>query len=297
MSGVRNIIDYINVVSLFHNFYYDYSLVEYKNAHTKIKIICPLHGVFEQTPHNHKKCGCKKCGKLLSHKDVLIRFKKIHSDKYDYSIFKYNGMYRTSNIICRTHGKFEQSALNHLSGKGCPKCASNYKKDKNEIINKLNKLHNNKYDYSKSYFKRTKDIVLIDCPIHGEFEQILNNHLRGHGCTFCDDSKGEREIERYLINNNINYVRQKKFDNCKNKRKLPFDFYLPDHVTCIEYDGEQHFYEVLNWNNLNYTKNNDLIKTNFCISNNINLIRISYNDNIIKKLDNKFSTKLCKDNI
>lgn len=286
MSKVTNIFDYINEVSIFHNFFYDYSLVEYKNAHTKIKIICPLHGVFEQTPHNHRKCGCKKCGKLLSTDDVLFRFNIVHGNKYDYTNFKYSGMYNKSEIICLYHGSFDQSVLNHISGKGCPKCAKNYKKDKNEIIKKLNILHNNKYDYSETKFKRTKDMILIKCPKHGDFEQLLNNHLRGHGCSFCDESKGEVSIERYLIKNNIKYKRQKKFEKCRDKNKLPFDFYLPDYNICIEYDGKQHFNEVLNWNNLEYTKKHDLIKNNFCLNNNINLIRITYKENIIEKLNN-----------
>lgn len=145
MSKMTNIFDYINEVSLFHNFFYDYSLVE---------IICPLHGVFEQ-----RKCECKKCGKLLSTDDVLFRFNIVHGNKYDYTNFKYSGMYNKSEIICLCHGSFYQSALNHISGKGCPKCAKNYRKDKNEIIKKLNILHNNKYDYSETKFKRTKDIL------------------------------------------------------------------------------------------------------------------------------------------
>jgi hypothetical protein len=285
MSKKKNIDDYIREVSIKHNFYYDYSLVCYKNAHTKIKIICPSHGIFEQTPINHKRYGCKKCGKLLSDMEILNRFKKIHGDKYDYTNFKYNGMYGKSHINCPKHGNFEQTNLNHLSGKGCPKCATNYKKDTNEIIKKLNLLHNNKYDYSLSKFKRTKDIISIICPKHKKFEQTLNNHLSGHGCPLCDESKGEKIIEKYLIENNIIYERQKTFEHCKDKNKLPFDFYLINYNMCIEYDGEQHFYKVSNWSSLDYTKKHDSIKNEFCISNKIKLCRISYLENIIEKLE------------
>ena len=276
MSKKKNINDYINEVSLKHNFYYDYRLVFYKNAHTKIKIICPRHGIFEQTPINHKRYGCKKCGKLLNDIEILDRFKKVHGNKYDYRNFKYNGMYNKSYITCFKHGDFEQATLNHLSGKGCPKCATNYKKEKNEIIKKLNLLHNNKYDYSLSEFNRTKDIISIICPKHKKFEQTLNNHLSGHGCPFCDESKGERIVEKYLIENNIIYERQKTFEFCKDKNKLPFDFYLPNYNMCIEYDGAQHFYDVLNWNNLEITKKHDAIKNEFCKLNRIKLCRISY---------------------
>jgi hypothetical protein len=212
MSKVKNVDDYIKEVSIIHNYYYDYSLVLYINAHTKIKIICPIHGIFEQEPLNHKRYGCKKCGKLLDEKVVLNRCTKIHGDRYDYSKFKYIGMYNNSTIICKIHGEFEQQVINHLAGKGCQKCAPNYKKDKKTILNKLNKVHNNKYDYSLSIFNRTKDIIKIICPLHGEFEQILNNHLRGNGCPLCDESKGERAVESYLIEHDIIFERQKKFE-------------------------------------------------------------------------------------
>ena len=287
MSDTRNIDDYIKEVSVKHNYYYDYSLVSYVNAHTKIKIICPLHGVFEQEPLNHKRCGCRKCGKLLNEKIILNRFLNIHGDKYDYSKFKYLGMYQKSTMICSIHGEFEQLTVNHLIGKGCPKCASNVKKDSNYILEKIKNIHNDKYDYSLSNFKRTKDKIKIICPTHGLFEQILNNHMRGNGCPLCDESKGERCVERYLIDNNIIFERQKKFKDCKNKRLLSFDFYLPNYNLCIEYDGAQHFIEVLNWNNLDYTKENDEIKNNFCLKNDINLYRISYKDNVIEKLNKK----------
>ena len=45
-----------------HNNYYNYSLVNYNKMSDKISIICPKHGVFQQTPTNHLYKGCKKCG-------------------------------------------------------------------------------------------------------------------------------------------------------------------------------------------------------------------------------------------
>ncbi len=62
MTKLEKFIEKANQV---HNNQYDYSLVEYINAHTKIAIICPVHGQFQQTPadHTHKKAGCKECAK------------------------------------------------------------------------------------------------------------------------------------------------------------------------------------------------------------------------------------------
>jgi hypothetical protein len=99
------------------------------------------------------------------------------------------------------------------------------------------------------------------------------------GCENNKESIGERLVKSYLEQNNIKYIREKKFESCKKIRELPFDFYLPEYNTCIEYDGELHYKPILIFGGeetLKRTKTNDRIKTKWCKENNINLIRISY---------------------
>lgn len=89
---------------------------------------------------------------------------------------------------------------------------------------------------------------------------------------------------------------------CKNNRSLPFDFYLPEYNTCIEYDGEQHFYPIdFSFGKLSHenvlekfidVKKNDSIKTNFCKKEGINLLRISYKQNIKKELEKWYKEKI-----
>lgn len=55
----------------------------------------------------------------------------------------------------------------------------------NNFINISNKIHNNKYNYSKVIYKNNRSKIIIICPIHGEFEQLPVNHSRGHGCSKC----------------------------------------------------------------------------------------------------------------
>lgn len=63
-SHLSNTEVFINKSVALHNNYYDYSLVEYYRSNQKIKIICPVHGVFEVTPNNHlRKKGCPSCSK------------------------------------------------------------------------------------------------------------------------------------------------------------------------------------------------------------------------------------------
>lgn len=98
----------------------------------------------------------------------------------------------------------------------------------------------------------------------------------------CGKSNPERIIMNYLQQQKINFVHQKKFIGCKNKRSLPFDFYLPDYNLAIEYDGELHYMETTLKNNLERTKKYDAIKTKYCEENDIILLRIPYweKDNI-----------------
>ena len=83
---------------------------------------------------------------------------------------------------------------------------------------------------------------------------------------------------------NVEYIAQYTYLNCKDKRALPFDFYIPSLNICIEYDGEYH-YKPIKFKNQSEeeTKNNfkirvehDNIKTQYCLDNNIKLIRIPY---------------------
>lgn len=153
----------------------------------------------------------------------------------------------------------------------------NIKLTNTEFITKANIKHNNLYDYSITKYDGSSNKVDIICKKHGIFTQIANTHLYGCGCSKCNNSIGELMIENFLLRNNINFIEQYKFDDCFNKSKLPFDFYLPDFNICIEYDGEFH-YKDFGFNDLEYQKNNDNIKNNFCEKTNIKLIRIPYTE-------------------
>ena len=70
--------------NLIHGNKYDYSLVEYSTMHNKVKIICPIHGEFQQTPNAHmrQKQGCKKCALILKANNFLsIELKVLSSLK------------------------------------------------------------------------------------------------------------------------------------------------------------------------------------------------------------------------
>lgn len=146
-----------------------------------------------------------------------------------------------------------------------------------------------------------------------EYRQFLKNNeikifpynpqssLKNRGCNSVEDifnrnkkqSNGENLIEKFLLKNGIIYSKQHRFEDCKNKRKLPFDFYLQEKNICIEYDGRQHFESVSYFggeSEFNKRLINDKIKTKFCENNGINIIRISYRDNIENVLENHLNS-------
>ncbi len=230
-----------------HGDKYDYSLVDYVNSKTKVKIICQKHGVFEQTPNSHlkgRKCPlCAKEIRIQKRRDTLEIFlekaKKIHGNKYDYSLVNYVNSRTKIKIICPKHGIFEKTPNRFLLGEGCPKCKLEEKKKKQTLtteifIDKAKEIHDNKYDYSRVNYKYSKLPVEIICKKHNKsFFQTPNNHLRGEGCPFCNNSKFEEEFAAFLSSVGVFYIR--------NTRKIikPFelDFYLPDYKLAFELNG------------------------------------------------------------
>jgi very-short-patch-repair endonuclease len=182
-------------------------------------------------------------------------------------------------ILCPNHGLFHQTPNGHLNGSGCPECVRDSQtSNTEEFIQKSVKLHGNKYDYSKVDYQGALNKVTINCSIHGDFDQTPNDHLRGCGCSSCFESKGEKHIATILNSNNIQFIRQKSFDECRGKSNpLRFDFFLPDLNVLIEYDGQQHFKPVdFYGGEEKFTKQQQLdnLKRELCLSNGCNLIEV-----------------------
>ena len=182
---------------LFNNTY-DYSLVNFVDSKTKVKIICEKHGIFEREPSRHLNGrGCAICGrekralKITNTKEQFIQKANLkHNFKYDYSLVEYVNNKGILKIICTIHGLFLQKVYDHLSGCGCIKCgiksASKIKTISIEkFIENANKIHNNKYNYNKSVYIKANIKINIICLVHGEFEQTPANHLAGKGCNKC----------------------------------------------------------------------------------------------------------------
>ena len=186
---------------------YDYSKVKYVKSNIKVCVICHEkdengveHGEFWVTPNNHlRNRKCPKC-KLVNARNRYIKSteqfikdaKIIHGDKYDYSKVYYKGAFKLVTIICPIHGEFEQQPHVHLMGCGCKECGKNIISQKNktsfeEFVKRANNIHNNKFIYPIQEINNQHDKIKIICPIHGEFEQEIQSHLQGCGCSKCSN--------------------------------------------------------------------------------------------------------------
>ena len=129
----------------------------------------------------------EEMAKALTNIEFIDKAKKIHGDKYEY-LSEYIKSKEKIKILCKKHNyQFFQCPNMHLSGNGCPICGE-LKKGRSishdEFIKKSNIVHNNKYTYLTCY-QGNKSKLKINCPDHGTFTQIANDHLNGHGCPKC----------------------------------------------------------------------------------------------------------------
>lgn len=146
--------------------------------------------------------------KRLTTEEFIDQARKVHGDRYDYSLTKYVSAKEKVKIICREHGIYEKSPDNHLRRKsGCRKCAfmeSSKKQSltKEEFIKRAKEVYGDKYDYSKVKYKNNRTKVVIICPNHGEFKQVPSSHLVGKECVKCGIEKkafSQASSQEYFI--------------------------------------------------------------------------------------------------
>ena len=274
-----------------HGDRYDYSLVKYTNAKTRIEIICPVHGKFEQIPYNHLSGkGCKECGhkenginRSITLEKFLEKAKVVHSDTYDYSKTKIKNYKTKIEIICKIHGSFFQTPANHLSGKGCKECGmmstlnhiyKNCSSSTEDFIKKSKELHGDTYDYSLVEYVNNYTQVKIICAEHGEFLQLPHNHLGGKGCKECGIQKagyytGTSKLEEDFVNFIRSFYSGEIITSVRDKiPPMELDIFLPEFNLGIEINGSY-------WHSEKFKdKNYHIRKYNLCKSKGIRLVSI-----------------------
>lgn len=196
----------------------------------------------------------------MNEKNLIIRHKKC------------------GNVAITSLANFERSKY------GCTSCSnqilSESKKFSYEYVKTIIESKNNNKLISKVY-DGSNGLLKIECGSCGNpFKSSLSNYeshnLTGK-CPDCNcNSYGEYLMSLILDKYKISYIRQKTFDECRDKKLMPFDFYLPDYNLCIEYDGEGHYEPCFGEDSYLKTLLHDSMKNWHCKWNNIDILHIPY---------------------
>lgn len=196
--------------------------------------------------------------KKLTTQEFIDRARAVHGDKYGYAFSVYQSAHTKVSIHCPEHGMFEQSPNQHTLGQGCPLCgfessSSASRMTNDEFINKAQKIHGDKYNYSSVVYSNALSKIKITCNEHGFFEQVANSHLSGHGCPDCAGKKkhtNESFIEKAISVHGNKYDYSKvNYLNSQSKVKLicaehgEFEQIASDHINlgcgCLDCSGKK----------------------------------------------------------
>lgn len=240
-----------------HGDRYEYPPQDYVGNKTKVRILCPDHGEYLQTPNSHLGGrGCPECANDLKRqrnkavslqtlRELPARLAGVNANwSYDFTTFV--GMAKHIRAHCAIHGEFYASPNNLLRNSGCVKCgeakhrqfALSRMKTTEEWVAEARKVHGDVYDYSRSVYLGDKKPITITCKKHGDFVSRTDGHIYdSNGCPRCSHhlSKGEDAVFRFL--SNLTRAEQRNHTVIKPKE---LDIYMPDVHLAVEYCGEYH---------------------------------------------------------
>lgn len=285
-------------------------LGDYKGAAVKAEMCCNVCGYrWETKPtlifHGH---GCPLCsGKAPVSLDRFLDYIKINCPN-EYKVigeFKSrNDLIKIRHISCGR--EFMMRPHNFMNGQRCPFEArqragkSNaYSLEKMQSV--LNRSTRSRYEIVSSYKNANSNALLKDKKCGNTFLAHPGQLSRGEtGCPYCSSSKGEKAVRNYLKQHHCDFKEQVKFEDCKNEKPLPFDFAVYENgvLYClIEYQGFQHYFPSSLFdrdeNEFKNRKARDKIKEQYCLKNNIKLLKIPYksersSQNNINKVVNNY---------
>ena len=230
---------------------------------------------------------------MAKRKEECLKILQERCEELNYTLIttEYKNNKTKLDIICDKGHEWHPSYDNFINkNRKCRKCADiqngkNQKTSWDEILNMV-EFYGYKMISVESDYENQKSKLIALCPNGHEYEFYVNNFKRGKRCNKCNMSGGEQEIERVLNKYSIDHIFNYRFDE-DGMRSKPYDFYIESIRLCIEYDGQQHYHiqfgkTLLDLMNQRYIDN---IKTQYCIDNNIELIRIPYWEfDIIEKI-------------
>ena len=286
----------------------EYSFLDaYKDARTKITCCHNKCGnVWEISPDNFlrgKRCPeCQNESRILNRRNSLKRVEEIIRQKSGGEFEYISGYVNSKSKVKVKHLRCGRTIVKPFSafydGITCSCEKTNrdivdFKSNGDRIQCKadfqryIDKYVTGEYVIIGKYVKSTKPILLkhVEC---GNLTEISpHNFKNGVRCDKCKSYKGELKIRDLLLKKGVFFEEQVRFSDCRLKKPLVFDFFLPIHNILIEFDGEQHIRPIERWGGekaFQLQRKRDEIKNNYCKNNGITLVRIGYYENIEQKI-------------
>lgn len=274
----------------------------YVNTTTKVECRCLIDDcghIWKSKPshlldgHGCPKCAHKNLGKIKTISHECFKEKVKNHNKNIELLSDYINATTKIKYKCLVCGFVGYALPHNLVRDNCPRCSKRERYTTTSFREKILSINPDILVVGEYTGSTTKiECLCLRDGHHWMTEPRLL--LIGYGCPQCNETSGEMAVRLWLEKHNINYIFQKTFNDCKNIRLLPFDFYLPEYNCCIEYNGRQH-YEPVDFSGngekhaneqLNIIQHRDNIKDEYCKNNGISLLRIPYFKNVEEELNN-----------
>ena len=290
--------EFIARVKRRHNKRFDLSQIEFRGMRSPLSLRCAIHDVTCRVEMASQFCSgnpCEQCRreeKLITHREKLKT--KIKVDYPHVDVMnppnEFNG---TTQLYCRIHQHhFERRSEAIIFGRtNCDLCSKESALEKitgssrvsfEEYVAKFHERHGDALTIvtENTDYQNYSSLIKVKCrdPSHGTHEKTALNWLKNNGCPSCNESQGERLVRLALTQLNIAFQREKTFATCRDRKELPFDFWLPDWGVLIEFQGRQHFEAQDRFGGelaFKGTNRRDEIKRGWAQSNNLRLLYIS----------------------
>jgi hypothetical protein len=249
--------------------------------------------------------GCIRCAGLQKYTtDQVAEIIKTKTNNEYELVSEYKANNKTIQVKhneCGTVFETTYTLFMHNDSR-CPLCNKGYRRSNDLFKKEIYQLVGKEYVLLGEYAGTTKKVLVKHEVCGNEYKVTPNAFLKGSRCPFCNASKGEIAVLKFLTNNKIKHKREYKIKKCRDKQVLPFDFaiFKDDKLAAlIEYQGEQHYksLERFGWKEkFKDRQRKDQIKRKFCQQNNIPLIEIPYTikdvERYLKKRLKKLDLKL-----
>ena len=239
-------LEYINNYCLCNN----YDMLKpnqiYKDSKQKLLWICPKHGEYKQTWHNHKNGqSCPICNRerlKTNNPNKRWNMKKMYDYCKDNNLDlpkegqKYTNLHNKYIYICPKHGEYQQGWSEHKNGHLCKKCSldklsSKFSKGYSKYLKDCKEKG---YDLPIEDYKNAKTKIRHKCNKGHIYEQTPNSHLHGEGCPKCGNSlktgRQSKSPKKY-----IQECREKGLD-------LPIEDYKNSHTKIKHKCSKGHLY-------------------------------------------------------